>query len=123
MMRNKQSGMTTMGLIVLVAVLGLIVFGIIQLIPVYLENMKVVKVLNQTQQTLGGRNVSKMDILNTIEKRLDIEYLNEFDIRKDFEVKRAEGGYSVSIDYERRRAYIANVYLLAEFDHSVVITR
>jgi hypothetical protein len=123
MMRNKQSGMTTMGLIVLVAVLGLIVFGIIQLIPVYLENMKVVKVLNQTQQTLEGRNVSKIDILNTIEKRLDIEYLNDFDIRKDFEVKRAAGGFTVSVDYERRRAYVANVYLLAEFDHSVEITR
>jgi len=52
MMRNRQTGMTAIGFILVVVVLGLIGFGVIQLVPVYLENMKILQVLNQTKTNL-----------------------------------------------------------------------
>jgi hypothetical protein len=123
MMRNNQRGITTIGLIMVLAVLGLIAFGVIQLVPVYLENMKIVQVLKQTKSDLDGQNASASDIRIAIEKRVNIEGLYDVNARKDFESKRSGNGFSVTMAYERRRAYLANIYLLAVFDNSVEIIR
>jgi len=122
-MRKRQEGMTALGFILVLAVLGVIAFGVIQLVPVYLENMKMVQVLNQTKTALDGQNASVTDIRKSIEKRVDIEMLMDVSPRKDFVIKRSPNGFTVAIDYERRKPYIANVYLLAEFEHSVEIVR
>lgn len=122
-MRNHQRGMTTIGLILVLAVLGAIAFAVIQLVPVYLENMKLVQVLNQTKTSLDGQSAGVTEIRKSIEKRVDIEGLRDVNIHQDFAIKRSPNGYRVSIDYERRKPYVANVYLLAEFDHSVEIIR
>jgi hypothetical protein len=122
-MRKQQRGMTTVGLVMLLAVFGMIAFGVIQLIPVYLENMKAVQVLNQVKSDLDGQNASLAQIRTAIGKRVNIEDLRAFDWRNDFVITRSPNGYWVQIDYDRRKAYIANVSLLVEFDHEVEITR
>ena len=122
-MHKRQQGMTFIGLLIVLSVLGLIVFGVIQMIPVYLENMKIVQILNQTKDELDGQNATVGNIRSSLEKRANIESLYDFDPRKDFAIKRSSNGFEVSVDYERRRPYVANVYLLAEFDHKVEIVR
>jgi len=115
--------MTFLGVIILMSVLGMIAFGVIQLVPVYLENMKIVQVLNKTKTELDGQNAGASVIFTALNKRATVEDLYDVDIRKDFKIKRSPNGHTVSVDYERRRPYIANIYLLAEFDHSVEIIR
>jgi hypothetical protein len=122
-MRKQQRGMTTVGLVMLLAVFGMIAFGVIQLIPVYLENMKAVQVLNQVKSDLDGQNASLAQIRTAIGKRVDIEDLRAFHWKKDFAISRSPNGYWVQIDYDRKKAYIANVSLLVEFDHEVEIKR
>ena len=122
-MRKQQRGMTTIGLVMLLAVFGLIAFGALQLIPVYLENMKVVQVLNQVKIDFDGQNASVAQIKTAIGKRVDIEDLREFDWRKDFVISRSPTGYWVSTEYNRKKKYVANVFLLVEFEHEVEITK
>ena len=123
MMRNRQTGMTAIGFILIIVVLGLIGFGVIQLVPVYLENMKIQQVLNQTKTSLDGQNSSPVDIRKALAKRANIEALYDVDPKKDFVIKRSPEGFSVTIDYARKKAYFYNVSLLAEFEHSVEIIR
>jgi hypothetical protein len=120
-MKKLQRGMTTIGLILTLVVLGLIAFGTIQLVPVYLENMKIVQLLNQTKTQLDGQNASIKMIRETLYRRAEVEDLRDIDTKKDFVIKPVSGGYSVAIQYERRKPYIANIYLLAEFNHSIEI--
>ncbi len=122
-MRKHQSGITTIGLIMLLAVFGLIGFGVLQMVPVYLENMKLVQLLKQVKIDHDGQNASLAEIKNTIYKRIDVESLRGINMREDFIFSRSPNGYLVSIEYSRKKTFIANVYLLAEFDHSVEITR
>lgn len=122
-MRKRQSGITTLGLIMMLAVLGLIGFGVLQMVPVYLENMKLVSLLKQVKIDHDGQNASLSEIKNTIYKRIDVEDLRGINMREDFVFSRSPNGYLVSIEYSRKKTFIANVYLLAEFDHSVEITR
>jgi hypothetical protein len=122
-MRKQQRGMTTIGLVMLLAVFGLIAFGVLQLIPVYLENMKVVQVLNQVKSDFEGQNASVAQIKTAIGKRVNIEDLRGFDWRNDFVISRSPNGYWITAEYDRKKAYVANVSLLVEFEHEVEITR
>ena len=122
-MRKQQQGMTAIGFVMMLVVFGFIAFGVIQLVPVYLENMKVVQVLNQVKSDLDGQNASLMDIRKSLEKRVDIEDLRDINWRTDFVISRSGNGYYVSTEYERVKSFVANVYLLAEFEHEVEILR
>jgi hypothetical protein len=122
-MRKQQQGMTTIGLIILVAFIGFVGFGVLQMIPVYLENMKVQQVLNQTKESLDNQNTSVVAIRSALDKSADIEGLYDINVKKDFKISRTAQGYVVRIDYQREKAFLANVYLVAKFDHEVEILR
>ena len=122
-MRKRQQGMTAIGFIILLVIFGFIGYGVIQMVPVYLENMKVVQVLNQVKVDLDGQNASLMDIRKSLEKRVDIEDLRDINWRTDFVISRSKNGYYVSTEYDRIRPFVANVFLLAEFEHEVEIIR
>jgi hypothetical protein len=123
MMQKQQRGMTGLGIVMLLAVFGFIALGVLQMVPVYLENMKIVQVLNQIKVELDGQNPTVTDIRKSLGKRVNIESLREVNYIKDFKIARSEIGYNVSTTYSRKKQYVANLYLLAEFDHAVEIAR
>jgi hypothetical protein len=122
-MQLRQRGMTFIGMLILISFLGMVGFGLIQLVPMYLENMKVVQSVNQVKLELDRNKADAVTIRKALRKRFIVEDLRDMDVKKDFLIERVDGGYRLTADYERRRAYIANVYLLAEFKHSVEILR
>jgi hypothetical protein len=115
--------MTFIGMLILISFLGLVGFGIIQLVPMYLENMKVVQSINQVKTELDRNKPDAVAIRKALRKRFVVEDLRDIDVKKDILIERIDGGYRVTADYERRKAYVANVYLLADFEHSVEIAR
>ena len=123
MMRKRQQGMTTLGIICLLLVFGFVSLGVLQMVPVYLENMKVVQVMKQVKVELDGQNATVADIRKSLGKRVNIEDLRGISYTKDFKIARSNLGYEVSTAYSRKEVYFANLYLLAEFDHAVEITR
>jgi hypothetical protein len=122
-MRKQQQGMTTLGLIILVAFLGIFVFGIIQMVPVYLENMSIQRVLRQTKTTLDNQGASVDHIRAQLSKGVSVESLYGVSPRKDFAISRSAQGYKLSIVYSREKLFVANVYLVAKFNHEVEIIR
>ncbi len=122
-MRKQQQGMTTIGLIILVAFIGLFGFGILQLVPVYLENMRIQQIMNQAKTNLDGQKASVVEIRAALSKGANVESLYDIDVRKDFTIKRTASGYTLSTEYERQQPFIANVYLTAKFSHEVEIIR
>ncbi len=122
-MRKQQQGMTTLGLIILVAFVGIFVFGVIQMVPVYLENMSVQRVLKQTKTSLDNQGASIDGIRNQLDKGMNIESLYGMNARKDFTITKIPEGYNVAIIYQREKVFLANVYLVAKFDHEVEIIR
>ena len=122
-MLSKQRGMTFIGMVILVAFFGVVGFGILQLVPVYLENMKVVQSMNQVQDELSKGKVDVAAIRKALRKRMVVEDLRDMDVKKDFVISRVDNGYELKADYERRKNYIANVYLLVDFEYAVEIQR
>ena len=122
-MRNQQQGMTTIGLIILVAFIGMFGFGILQMVPVYLENMRIQQVLNQTKTNLDRQKASILEIRTALGKGINVESLYDVDANKDFTISRTDMGYNVSTEYQREKQFVANVYLVAKFSHEVEIIR
>ena len=62
-MRNHQYGATFIGMLVIVAILGLGLYGAIRLVPLYMEYMAVARALDQTAKEAAGGPTSPGECL------------------------------------------------------------
>lgn len=119
-MRHRQQGMTAIGFAVIAVLVGLVGYGAVRLIPVYMTQMKIRQLLSDLQLEYEGNNPNPTRLQTEIGKRLDIDSIN-FPRRQDFVISKTEAGYLVEINYEDTVPYIANLSLTAAFDNSVEI--
>ena len=119
---RRQAGMTTLGLIILVAFIGLFAFAGIRLTPVYLNYMKVAGVVEGVQQEFDGQNANATAIRRSIQRRFDVESVGVIK-SKDIKVTAVDGGLQVSAAYDDTTPFIANVSFTVHFDKRALIRR
>jgi len=120
--KHRQSGMTTLGLIILVSFIGLFAFAGIRLTPIYLNYMKVSGVVSGIYREFDGSNATRASIRNSISRRFDIESVGEI-TAKDIKVTKVDGGHEVAATYSHKAPFIANVSFVVDFDKRVVVRR
>ena len=121
-MRTQQKGMTFIGLLFTLAIIGVVVFAGLRLVPVYLEYLKVVSVMDGVSSDLDGTNPTLTEIRQGLESRLYIEGVKA--VRTgDFKIEKADNGYRMKLNYEQTAPYIANVSFLVSFSKSVEVRR
>ena len=121
-MRKRQAGMTTLGLVILVAFVGMFAFAGIRLTPVYLNYMKVVGVVEGVREEFDGAGAGRSQIRSSISRRFDIESVGEI-TAKDVKVVKVDGGYEVAATYSHKAPFIANVSFVVDFDKRALIRR
>lgn len=121
-MRGQQQGITAIGFMIIAAMVGVIGYGGIRLIPIYMTQMKVRQILSDLETEYAGQNASPVTLQSAIGRRLDIEMI-DFPGRTDFRINKSDGGYEVSVSYEDRVPFLANLSIVAEFDNAVEIRR
>jgi hypothetical protein len=114
--------MTTLGLIILVAFVGLFAFAGLRLTPVYLNYMKVLGVLSGVHEEFDGTNPSRSAIRSSISRRFDVESVSEITAR-DVTITSADNGYEVRAKYTHIAPFISNVSFSVEFDKAVLVRR
>ena len=120
--KNRQAGMTTLGIIILVVFVGLFTFAGIRLAPVYLNYMKVIGVVNGVAEELDGTGASAAAIRKSISRRFDIESVSEI-VARDVTVKKKDGGHEVVANYSHKTQFIANVSFVVDFDKRAMVRR
>lgn len=121
-MKQRQQGMTAIGFIVIASLVAMIGYGGIRLIPVYLTQMKIVKLMNDLKDEYDGAGPTPARLMTEIGKRLDIDAV-DYPKQQDFVISKIDDGFLVEIDYEDQVPYLANLYLTAKFTNSVEISR
>lgn len=120
--RQRQAGMTTLGLIILVLFIGIFAFAAMRLTPVYLNYMKVIGVVNGVAEEFDGTNASGAAIRKSIARRFDIESVSEL-TAKDVKVTKQDGGFEVSATYSHKSPFISNISFVVDFDKRVLVRR
>jgi len=121
-MHAKQKGLTLISFLVLAAMVGLIGFAGLKLVPIYLENMKIRKILADVKSEYDGQPVTAVEVRRAIDKKLDIEMVYSLRAR-DFDIESTGTGLTVAARYERPESFIANISLLVTFNDEVEIRK
>lgn len=119
---RRQAGMTTLGLIILVAFVGIFAFGAIRLTPVYLNYMKVVGVVNGVGEEFDSTGANRTAIRSSISRRFDIESVAEIQA-KDVKVTSVDGGFEVAAVYSHKAPFVANISFVVDFDKRITVRR
>lgn len=117
-MRSRQRGATFLGMLTIVAILGFGLYGVIRLVPLYLEYMAVVRAMEQTAKENGGGSLEQLR--TSLIRRWTIEDIKSIE-PKDIEIKRAQKGLVMRAWYRAEVPFISNISLVADFDKSVPV--
>jgi hypothetical protein len=119
-MKHRQRGMTFLGIVVILFILGTAVYAGMRLLPVYLEYMEVARALNQLVDEYGNNETNPQTIRRSLERHWDVEDIKSIGW-KEIEIQKTNEGYDVRANYEVEQPFIGNVFLLVKFDELVSI--
>lgn len=118
--RSRQSGITLLGFIIILAVAGFFAFLFMKLYPAYYEYYNVVAAMEAIKREPAAARWTPAEILKSLEKRMYINYVDEKFVNKSsFKIKRSGTGYTLSVKYERREPVVYNIDYVAKFERTV----
>ena len=119
-MRRHQHGMTLMGILFILALLGLIGYAGLRLTPLYLNYLKVARSMEAAASEFKSDNPDPGAVRRSLEKHWQIEDISGIDA-KDVELVKNENGVALHVAYDDVAPYISNVSLSVHFDKTVKV--
>jgi len=119
-MRHRQRGMTFIGLLMILALVGVLGYAGIRLVPVYLNYMKVTRTLEQVAVEFKGEPADPGRIRTALDRHWTIEDISEV-TPKDIEITKEGDGVVMHASYSQSVSFLGNVSLTATFDKTVPI--
>lgn len=118
---KKQSGMTLIGFIIVLALVLFLSFIGMKIAPIYLEYYSVVSAMNGVAKERGSARLSPYDVKVKVLNRLYLSYAADNVEDKHIKLVRRNGVY-LRIAYDVRKPVIGNLDVVATFDRSVRLT-
>lgn len=119
-LHHRTRGITLIGFLILLVVVGFFVYLAMRLVPAYLEYMNVVKAMEQVKNEAGSARASPEEIRRSLAFKLSVQFVSDEAIPPQaIQVIREGNAQVLRIRYERRIPFAYNVDLLASFDKSV----
>jgi len=119
-----QRGITLLGFVIVLSVVGFFAFLGMKIGPAYLEYMNVVTAMKGVAAEPGVAKWSPMDVKKALAKRMYINYVNEAHVNmKHFEIKRVGGTQTLRVFYEVREDLLYNLDYVATFEKTISLTR
>jgi Tfp pilus assembly protein PilE len=117
---RRQRGMTFIGLVCVLVLVGIVAYAGVRLVPVYLNYMKLVRTMEAAASEFKGENGDLGAVRKSLDRHWAIEDITAVD-QKDIEVTRDESGLQLHVAYDDSVPYVANVSLSVHFDKTVKV--
>ena len=117
---HGQRGMTFVGMLCILALVGVIGYAGLRLMPLYLNYMKVARSMDVTAAEFKGENPDQGGIRRSLEKHWQIEDISGVEA-KEVEILKDDNGVSLHVAYDDAAPYIQNVSLTVHFDKTVKV--
>ena len=121
-MKRTESGMTLIGFIIVLGVVGVFIYMGMKVIPMYSEYFAVKQALKQMSQESGVSQQDPKRIKDNFFARLYVSYADNVK-PSDVKLARKDAGYVMTVDYEVRRPLIANFDIVGHFNAEQVLSR
>ncbi len=116
--RNKQNGMTGMGWLTILFLIGFFALLAFKLVPIYLENYSVKTVLKSFEEEPLITQQSKKHVRNMVMARLNTNGVR--DIKNDMvTIDKKPGLLKIEIDYFVRKPMVGNIEIIVSFNEEV----
>ena len=113
-MKRTQGGMTLIGFVIVLGVIGFFAYIAMRLVPMYSEYYAVKQALKGLQQEPGIANRDPAKIQDLFFRRLYISYAENVK-PEHVKIERVDGGWNMRVDYEVRKPLMANLDVVGKF--------
>jgi hypothetical protein len=117
---SRQRGMTFLGFVMLMCLIGFFSMLIIKIGPIYLDHYKVVASLEGLKADPDLPSRSKQDILSSLAKRWDIDMVSSV-TKDDVYVAKEMGKVTVQVAYDVTKPIMGNIDVLVHFNDSIEV--
>lgn len=125
MMRNAprmQKGMSPFIWLALIGLIGLVAVTTFKLIPLYIQDQAVAKVLEDVANDPETARQSPLRVWYDIDAKLSINSI--YSVKKEhFTYRKQSGVITIALNYEVRKKLVGNVDLLVTFSRSATLKR
>jgi hypothetical protein len=117
-MARRQQGITLMGFLMVLVVVGAMALIVMKLFPMYTEFHNVKGAMADYAASPGSGNKTPAQIQSDMFRRFDVAYVSTI-TGKDVKVAREGRVMVMSVNYEVRKEMIGNLDVVGRFSHSV----
>jgi Domain of unknown function (DUF4845) len=118
--RDRQRGATALGMLTIIVILGLGLYGLIRLVPVYLEYFEIVGAMEKIPKETTAAQTTPDKIRFALNRTWLIEDIKTLDY-KDVQIRRVGSTYELTAEYRAEVPFIGNVSLVADFYKTVTV--
>jgi len=123
MHNKKQQGMTGVGWLIVLALIGFFALLTLRLVPMYMEAYRAKAALESLKQEPLITEKSKSEIVKLLQKRFDVDYIEDLDPGKILTIEKERGVLKLEFKYEIRTHIMGNLDVVGSFDHKVDIVQ
>ena len=121
-MKRKQGGLSLLGFLVVLAVVGFAAYVGMKLFPMYQEYYSVRSAMKGLANEPGVADMDPAKVQDLFFRRLYINY-SENVKPQNVKFERTEGGWKMRVNYEVRRPLVGNLDVVGVFDTTQELTR
>jgi Tfp pilus assembly major pilin PilA len=119
-MHRKVEGITLIGFVIVLCVLGFFAYLAMRLVPMYIEYFGVVKAMEQERTQPGAAQKSLDELRRELNFKFNTQYVDETDVPPAaITLKREAGAATLRVAYEKRVPFLYNLDIVGKFDKSV----
>ena len=115
---SAQRGMTLIGWLLTLVLIGYFVLLVLRLAPGYLEYLNVAKTLESLHSESTLAEMTPAEIRKIIGKRFDVNDVHSI-TPKDVKINKERGRMIIGVDYEVRAPMLGNVSLVTHFKKEI----
>lgn len=114
-LRQRQQGLGLWGWIFVLSVIGFVSMVTMQLIPLYLAEASIQRVVKATAQDSANSGVTIQELRKNMKTRWDVEGITTLDVN-DVQLVKSGAGRALVYSYDAKAELFYNISLVAHFE-------
>jgi Tfp pilus assembly major pilin PilA len=115
---GRQRGMTVIGMLLLLVVIGFIALVAMKVVPMYIQYYTIKSTIESVRKEPQIAQMTQTDIQNAIQKRFDIGYVDKITAR-DLKIRNDRSGRVLDLVYQDERALFYGLFVVLKIDEAI----